>query len=239
MIIKQCKKQCEKLGYIADFSQLSGVKKKPTYEELLAEVQDLRHRIMMLERMLYGSKKDRRKPNVSDDQPGLFDEFFKEAMAEKAAEIENTAKAIEKDAQKRRKSARKKPQRPDRYQYCGLEERERIINPEGIDLSNCDIIGRDVTRTLHYEKAKVWVDVAIRPIYREKPDKGLPNPRLYQAEATEAVIGGNHVGAEMLAKIVIDKFRYHLPEYRQVKQYADLGVTLPTSTVNDWSATSA
>ena len=38
----------------------------------------------------------------------------------------------------------------------------------------------------------------------------------------------------MLAQIIIDKYRYHLPEYRQVKQYADLGVKLSTSTVNDW-----
>ena len=224
------------------------MEKMPTYEELLsenqsmlAEVQELkqeqsalRHRIMMLERLLFGSRKDRLKPNVTDVQPGLFDGFFKEAMEEKAAEIENTAKTIEKDAQKRRESARKTPSRPARYQYCGLEERERTINPEGIDLSDCVIIGRDVTRTLHYENARVWVDVAIRPIYRKKSDKGLPNPRIYQAEATEAVIGGNHVGADMLANIIIDKYRYHLPEYRQVKQYADMGVKLPASTVNDW-----
>ena len=54
------------------------------------------------------------------------------------------------------------------------------------------------------------------------------------AKAPQAVIGGNHVGAELLAKMVVDKFRYHLPEYRQVKQYADLGLKLPTSTINDW-----
>ena len=91
------------------------MEKMPTYEELLsenqsmlAEVQELkqeqsalRHRIMMLERLLFGSRKDRLKPNVTDVQPGLFDGFFKEAMEEKAAEIENTAKTIEKDAQNR------------------------------------------------------------------------------------------------------------------------------------------
>ena len=33
---------------------------------------------------------------------------------------------------------------------------------------------------------------------------------------------------------MVDKYRYHLPEYRQVKQYADLGLRLPTSTVNNW-----
>ena len=64
--------------------------KTPTYEELLAEIKNLRHRIKMLERILYGSKKDRLKQNVSDDQPGLFDDYFKEAVAEKEAAVKNT-----------------------------------------------------------------------------------------------------------------------------------------------------
>ena len=54
------------------------------------------------------------------------------------------------------------------------------------------------------------------------------------APLPEAVIGGNHVGADMLAQMIIDKYRYHLPEYRQARQYADMGVKLPTSTINDW-----
>lgn len=60
-----------------------------------------------------------------------------------------------------------------------------------------------------------------------KVDKDSPYPRIYQAKAPHAVIGGNHVGADMLTQIVIDKYRYHLPEYRQVRQYADLGLKLP------------
>ena len=69
---------------------------------------------------------------------------------------------------------------------------------------------------------------------RMKADKDSPNPRIYQVKAPHAVIGGNDVGADMLAQIVIDKYRYHLPEYRQVWQYADLGLKLPTSTLNGW-----
>ena len=67
-----------------------------------------------------------------------------------------------------------------------------------------------------------------------KADKDSPNPRIYQVKAPHAVIGGNDVGADMLAQIVIDKYRYHLPEYRQVKQYGDLGLKVPTSTLNGW-----
>lgn len=214
---------------------------EPKYGVLLAEIAVLREenrrkdeRIAYLERLLYGAKSDRINSKAPDNKPGLFDELFQEAMDEKARQIEQTAKEIEKEAQKRRASAKKAPSRPTSYRYAGLEERTTTLIPEGVDIDQCDVIGKDVTRILHREPVKVWVEVIERPILRAKADKNSPNPRIYQAKAPEAIIGGNHVGADMLAQIVIDKYRYHLPEYRQVKQYADLGVKLPTSTINDW-----
>ncbi|MCQ7582440.1 transposase, partial [Salmonella enterica] len=212
------------------------MKKKPTYEELQEQVIRLKERIAYLERMLYGSKSDRvpKSAAVDDSQPGLFDEFFKEALDEKTALIEETAKEIEAETKKRRERARKKPSRPSKYRYSGLEERTTVIMPDGLDASECDVIGKDVTRILHREPAKVWVEVVERPILRKKADKDKPCPHIYQARAPRAVIGGNHIGADILAQIIIDKYRYHLPEYRQVKQYADLGVRLPASTLNDW-----
>ena len=211
------------------------MKDKPTYDELVAEITTLKQRIAYLERMLYGSKSDRIKKNAEPDgQLSLFDDLFKEAIEENAAKIEKAAKEIEAAAAKRRAAAHKQPKRPAKYQYAGLEERTTILMPEDVNAEQCDVIGKDVTRILRREPAKVWVEVVERPILRLKADKQLPNPHIYQAKAPVAVIGGNHVGADMLAQIVIDKYRYHLPEYRQVKQYADLGVKLPTSTINDW-----
>ena len=208
---------------------------KQTYDELVAENTKLKQRIAYLERMLYGSKSDRiKKDAATDGQLSLFDDFFKEAIDENAAKIEAAAKEIKKAADKRRKAAGKNPERPAKYQYAGLEERTTLIMPEGVDAADCDVIGKDVARILHRDPAKIWVEVIERPILRLKADKQLPNPRIFQAKAPSAVIGGNHIGADMLAQIVIDKYRYHLPEYRQVKQYADLGVKLPTSTLNDW-----
>ena len=40
-----------------------------------------------------------------------------------------------------------------------------------IDLSEYDIIGKDVTRLLHYQKAEVWVECIERPILRKKGEK--------------------------------------------------------------------
>ena len=213
----------------------------PTYEELVAEIYTLRareimlkERIAFLERRLFGAKSDRLTYVNPEDQPGLFDEMFKEAMDEKASQIDKMADDIEKESQKRRKSAKKNPSRPAKYRYTGLEERTTTMMPGNINIEEYDIIGKDVSRILHYEKSKVWVEIIERPIFRLKEDKNVPAPQICQAKAPEAVIGGNHVGADMLAQIVIDKYRYHLPEYRQVKRYADLGIKLPTSTINDW-----
>lgn len=185
-------------------------------------------------RQLYGPKSDKRKNPEPDDQPGLFDEFFNVALDEKYALIDQAAKEIEEDASKRRKKSKKKAARPEKYTYFGLEERTTTILPEGIDPDQCEVIGKDISRILHLAHSEMWVEVIERPILRKKSDKNAPNPHFYQAPAPQAVIGGNHVAADMLAQIIIDKYRYHLPEYRQVKQYADLGVKLPTSTINNW-----
>lgn len=133
---------------------------------------------MMLERMLFGSRKDRLKPNVLDDEPGLFDEWFKEAVVEKEAAVQETAAAIVKDAGKRREAARKAPSRPCSYQYDGLEERETIVYPEDVNLDDYETIGEDVTRILRYEEPKLFVEVVRRPILRMKSEKNQPSQHL-------------------------------------------------------------
>ena len=98
------------------------MKTAPTYEELLAEniamksnaeamkaeaetmkanEMSLRMRIAYLERMLYGRRSDWLASKVPDNEPGLFDELFKEAMDEKAAKIEAMAKEIERSEERR------------------------------------------------------------------------------------------------------------------------------------------
>lgn len=95
-----------------------------TIEEMRRQEIVYKQRIAYLTRMLYGSKKDSldektlkdlKPSNIIDGQPGLFDDYFKEAMAEKAEEIEKTAKEIDKATENRRKSARKTKRRPSSY----------------------------------------------------------------------------------------------------------------------------
>ena len=209
----------------------------PSYSDLVAEIRNLKARIAYLERQLYGAKPDRlsRKNKQKADQSDLFDKEFKDAYEDKHKEIEKTVKDIEAETAKRKAQAEKtKPSRPSSYRYEGLEERVFVIEPENINPEDYEKIGEDVQRILHYVPAQLWVEVIKRPIYRLKADKNALKPHICQAEAPNSVIGGGHVAADMLAQIVIDKFRDHLPEYRQVKRYEDLGMKLPTSTLNNW-----
>lgn len=77
----------------------------------------------------------------------------------------------------------RRPSRPARYLYEGLEERLTTIMPEGVDSKLCDVIGKDVVRILHRDPAKLWVEVIERPILRLKSDKNALSPRIYQAKA--------------------------------------------------------
>lgn len=224
-------------------------KKKATYEQLEAKVETLeadnkalrdavqadKKRIAWLERQLFGSKSDKLKVKAADPiWPTLFDDQFEKAIAEKDKAIEKAVEEIKKESEKRRNKARKKSNRPAKYLYYGIEERTTTIMPESINPDEYDIIGQDVTHVLHREPAKVWVENIVRPICRRKGEVGKASPDIKQAPAPRAVIGGNHVAADFLAALINDKYHYHIPEYRQVKRLAEMGVQLSTSTVNEW-----
>lgn len=73
-----------------------------------------------------------------------------------------------------------------------------------------------------------------RPILRLKSERGATEQRPPQAPAPRAIIGGNHVAADLLSQMAADKFVHHLPEHRQARRLAQQGATIPTSTLNDW-----
>ena len=101
-------------------------------------------------------------------------------MDEKAAKIETMAKEIEAENRKRRARAKRTPPRPSSYRYAGLEKRTTVMIPEGVADGECDINDKDVSRILHREPAKVWVEIIERPLLHMKADKDSPNPRIYQ-----------------------------------------------------------
>ena len=193
----------------------------------------LANRVAWLERRYFGSKKDRAR---AYDGPSLFDEEFKEAELARKQALAEAEKEVEAAAAKRRAAAKRgaRANRPEKYQYHGLREETRVVLPEGVNPDDYEVIGHDYTRLLHYRQAELWVECVDRPVLRMKSDKQSLSADIRQAAAPRAIIGGNHVAADMLAQLIVNKFSYHLPEYRQVRMLADLGVRLSRSTINTW-----
>lgn len=197
---------------------------------------DLTRQIEALRRRAFGkSLKDRAATYTG---PSLFDELDEQAKLEASKELEKAAKEVDQAAERRRQEVRSQAKgtgkRPDTYNTYGLPKQEREVYPEGVDLSQYDVIGHDSTSILHIEPARAWVEVIKRPILRAKTDKNAPNPQILQAPKPHSIIGGGHVGADVLATIIDNKYVHHLPEYRQVKMFAQTGLKLPTSTINNW-----
>ena len=191
--------------------------------------------IEQLQRRAFGgSLKDRA---VKYDGPSLFDEVDEQAILAAKKELEKASRDVDEAAQKRRAEAeaqsRGRGKRPERYNIYGLPVEVRTVYPQGIDINDYDIIGQDEANVLHLQPQRLWVEKTITPILRRKADKGAPAPQILQGERPHSIIGGGHVGADLLAVLVDNKFNHHLPEYRQVKMFAELGLKLPTSTVND------
>ena len=77
------------------------MERRPTYEELQANVRRMAERIAYLERLLWGGRRDKRVMQG----PILFDAFFNEAAEAREVAIASTVREIRKEAEKRRASA--------------------------------------------------------------------------------------------------------------------------------------
>lgn len=197
--------------------------------------------IEQLQRRAFGgSLKDRA---VKYEGPSLFDEVDQQAVLASKKALEEASRDVDNAAEKRRAEAKAQSngrgKRPEKYIIHGLPEHTTTVYPEDIDINDYDIIGQDENTVLHLEPQRLWVEKNITPILRHKSDKSIPSPRMLQAQRPHSIIGGGHAGADLLATLVDNKFCHHLPEYRQVKMFSELGLKLPTSTVNDWIHTTA
>ena len=118
---------------------------------------DLRRKmehIAWLERQLFGSRRDRSKRRHAGT-PSMFDEEFNEAYDARQSALKEAEKKVSATAEARRGEAKERARgsRPEKCRYSGLEERERTVLPEGVDIDEYEQIGDDITRVLRHGHA--------------------------------------------------------------------------------------
>lgn len=198
-----------------------------TYEELLAQnktqadqITTLQNQIAELQKLIFGSKRER---FISDTSPEQLN-IFSDALTE-----EQSAPEKEKISYERKKN-RKHPGREKLPDHLPVEE--VTIEPEG-DLSEKRRIGEHVSETIKYIPGSLIRLRTIYPKYVAKNEAG--EEQVIQAVAKSRAIPRCLAENSLLAHIIISKFIDHLPFYRQIQRFKrDYDWNLSKSTVNDW-----
>ena len=198
-----------------------------TYAELLAEnktqkelINSLKHQLDQLQKLIFGSKRERFVPDVSPGQLNLFSDLIV-AVPE---EVEKQSITYE------RTKPKKHPGRTPLPDH--LPVNEIIIEPEE-ELQGKIKIGEDIIDTLEYTPASLIIRRTIRPKYVGINQGG--EKQIIQAAPPSRPLNKSIAEASLLAYIFVAKFVDHLPFYRQIKRFVrDYKFHLSKNTLNDW-----
>jgi transposase len=201
-------------------------------------IDSLQNMMAWFRKKLFGSMSEKHLPlDPSVLQPSLFDDLLsEEEQAALDAEVrkmeEQNAKLIEVKPHKR--EVRKPILRGD------LPIEETHLHPEGINLDEYVEIGVETTDRIAIRPAVMYIDRIVRHKYVLKSSIQIEEPEkqtFHIAPLPQMIIPKGMASESLLADILIDKYVYHLPFYRVIQKYKELGVLLSDSTLGDWFST--
>ena len=192
-------------------------------KELKAENNYLQFQIDQLNRLLFGSKRERFMPNRDENQLTLPFEVPQEQEPEKEQEVITYVR-----------EKTKRENHPGRLTLPShLPVEEIVIEPKE-DTTGLKCIGKEITDQLELVPAKLYVKRFIRPKYiRPTDDTGLNHEGII-ADLPTFPIEKGIAGPGLLAQIMVDKFVDHLPIFRQIERFKREGIKIPSSTLNGW-----
>ena len=201
-------------------------------EKLTARVDELLAQIAWLQRKLFGRSSEKFRP---DTHPSLFSE-------EELGAVPKLEEACEKQPEPANPGSSEKPRRRSvsraRQGWENLPVLETVIlEPEGVDLQRYRRIGEEVTQTVELKPGMLYRKEIIRPKYGLKdPTEPVEKGKgVLIAPMPPLPIPKGMAGASLLSEIILKKYEYHMPFYRQIKELAHLGMEgLKEATVVGW-----
>jgi len=163
-----------------------------------------------------------------------------EILPEEEEVIKEAAQEIITYQRKKPEHSKKQPVRLPLPEH--LRREIKIIEPEGID-ENWVRIGEEATEVLENKPGELYVRRIIRYKYALKKDIQLLqeiNPDTVQNKVIKIAplpllpIPRANADASLLSELIMNKYMYHLPFYRQIAIFKLEGIKMPASTINDW-----
>jgi len=212
---------------------------------LKAENENLRKRVVSLEDQLYWLRKKvfgkMSEKNLPLDpavlsEPTLFGEEMTEE--EKAALDAEVVKANAEELKVIKvKSFERKPRKA--IDTGNIEVKEEHIYPEVANKEDYTELEPEKTDVLVHVREQLYVRRIIRHKLVLKSNLQIKDPErnvFEMAPLPVMPLPKCMASASLLADIIIQKFFYHMPFYRVIQKYKELGVTISDSTMNDWYA---
>ncbi|QQP87557.1 IS66 family transposase (plasmid) [Skermanella sp. TT6] len=195
--------------------------------DLEARNADLQAQVKTLKAMIFGAKSER--AAMIDPEQGVLD------LGDLAVEA---APAANDNADRTSGKPGRHPRRPANRNVGALPRHlprvETTIEPESTACPCCagpmHRIGEDVAEALDVIPALVRVLRTIRPKYACRCCRGT----LVQAAARPRVVDGGMATTALVAHVVVAKFAWHLPLYRQSRMFAGQGIALDRTTLVFW-----
>ena len=111
---------------------------------------------------------------------------------------------------------------------------EEHIYPENINPEECIELEPEITEVLEHKPEEFFVRRIIRHKYVLRDKSTQVEPTIVTAALPLIPLAKSYAGASLLAELMVNKYVNHLPFYRQIQMFKQLGISLPAATINDW-----
>jgi transposase len=214
-------------------SQAETIKKLTEQNESLqSRIKELTAQVAWLNRQLFGRKSEKL-PIIDPNYPDLFAGMLPENAQQMADARDEAVEKIVRTKEERRQ------EKKNRIMMEDLPVLEQVIlTPDNLDETLYKKIGQEVTRIVEHKPGQLYIKEIIREKWGLK-DNTSTAPKgksgVLIAPMPLLPIYKGIAGASLLAEILLQKYEYHMPYYRQIKQYSHLGMKgLTESTVDGW-----
>jgi len=192
-----------------------------------ARAEQAERQLAWFKKQLFGQKSEKRSGPIAEVEQLSLGEGAEgdHRPVEKTVSVKAHAREISNS------SPKAKDEKPIRFDDSVPRIRREILPPEieGLDESEYEIIDERVTQHLVQTPSSYQVEEVVRPVVKLKSED-----RLVTAPAEPGVLERSLADVSVLAGLLIDKFRFHMPLYRQHQRMEAAGVHLARSTLTNW-----
>lgn len=208
---------------------------KSSYEETISHQQQkitsLEHQVAYLQRRIWGKSSERF--IKEDPQQRRLDFDGLELLPEEKEEARLAEEEITR--YKTRTVTVKEKSKPVRKPIPeNIPRIEEHIYPENINPEEWIELEPEITEVLEHKPEELFVRRIIRHKYIARDKSTQSESIIVTATLPALPLAKSYAGASLLAELMVNKYVNHLPFYRQIQMFKQLGITLPAPTINDW-----